>query len=119
MYFIDTANNGSYKPIEIDEKNRPEPIQGKDQWMRDFYGSITYPAIARRNGIGGVVILDIAVDQKGKVTDIGITQGVSTECDHEARRAYVHSVQGGYIPLTINGVSTKFRMELPVEFRLQ
>lgn len=119
VYSIDAANDGNYKPIRLDEKNRPEPIQGKDQWMTDFYGAISYPAIARRNGIGGVIILDIAVDQKGKVTNVGIKQSVSTECDSEARRAYVHSIQRGYIPLTINGISTKFRMELPVGFWLE
>ncbi|MBK8737992.1 MAG: TonB family protein [Saprospiraceae bacterium] len=53
-----------------------------------FYGSIKYPAIARENGIGGVVILDIEVDQKGKVTGVDIKQSVSVECDNEARRTH-------------------------------
>jgi len=97
VYLIDKANNGNYEPIEIDEENRPEPVQGKNQWIRDFYGSIKYPAIARKNGVGGVVTLDIEIDQKGKVIDVGIKQGVSIECDNEARRAFIYSIQKGYI----------------------
>jgi len=119
VYSIDKANNGNYEPIEIDEENRPEPIQGKNKWIRDFYGSIKYPAIARENGIGGVVILDIEVDQKGKVTVVDIKQSVSVECDNEARRAYIFSTQGGYIPLLIDNLPTKFRMELPVGFWIE
>ncbi len=119
VYLIDTANNGSYEPIEIDEENRLQPIQGKKQWVRDFYGSIKYPAKARENGVGGIVILDVEIDQKGKVSAVGIKQGLSIECDSEAKRAYVHSTQKGYIPLIIGGLPTKFRMELPVGFWLE
>lgn len=116
VYLIDRENNGNYKPIEIDEENRPEPIQGNNQWTIDFFGSIKYPAMARVNGIEGVVILDVEIDEKGKVIEVGIKQGVSTECDNEARRAYVYSTPEGYTPLTIDGISTKFRMEVPVGF---
>ena len=119
VYLIDRANNKKYEPIEIDEENRPEPIQGKKQWARDFYGSIKYPAIARENGIGGILILDIEIDEKGKVTDVSVKEGVSIECDNEAMRAFVNSTRNGYIPLVIDEIPTKFRMELSIGFWLE
>ncbi|HRG21301.1 MAG TPA: energy transducer TonB [Saprospiraceae bacterium] len=119
VYLIDKENVGHYKPIEIAKENRPEPKQGINQWTMDFYGSIRYPALARENGIGGVVILDIAIDQNGKVTDISIKKGISKECDNEAKRAYLFSIKDGYNPLVIDGSPAKFKIELPVQFRLE
>ncbi len=119
VYLIDKENSGNYQPIELAEENRPQPIQGKKQWMSDFFGGIKYPAIARENGIGGVVILNIEVDARGKVTAVSIKQGVSIECDNEARRAYINSTQEGYIPLKIDGMPVRFRMELPFGFWLE
>lgn len=119
VYSIDQNNDGNFTIMEIEEENRPQPMQGKDQLTRDFYGSIKYPAVARENGIGGIVILDIEIDQSGKVTQVGIKKSVSVECDEEAKRAYINSTQQGYSPLIINNVPVKFRMELPVGFWLE
>lgn len=119
VYSIDQNNDGNFTVIEIEEEKRPQPTQGKDQWIRDFYGKLKYPAVARENGIGGIVILDIEFDQSGKVTQVGIKKSVSTECDEEAKKAYINSTQQGYSPLIINNVPVKFRMELPVGFWLE
>lgn len=118
VYLVDRVNSGNYDPIEMDEENEPEPIQGKDQWTRDFFGSLKYPATARENGIEGVVILDIEIDQEGKVIDVRIQQSVSRECDNAAREAFIYATQQGYYPLIIDNLPTKFRMKLPVNFWL-
>ena len=54
-------------PIDIAEDSKPQPLQGKMQWYRDFYGEIKYPATARENGIQGVVELESHINAFGKV----------------------------------------------------
>ena len=44
--------------------------------MRAFYSSIRYPAAARERGIGGTVLLDVEVDETGKVAHVGIKQSL-------------------------------------------
>ncbi len=119
VFSVDTDKDGNYEVIELDKENKPKPIQGNDQWARDFYGSIKYPAKARENGIGGLVILDIIIDQNGKVESVDIKHGVSLECDQEAKRAYISSTQKGYFPIMINDIPTELRMELPVGFWIE
>lgn len=119
VFSVDKGNDGNYEIIEIEKENAPEPIQGRNQWVRDFYGSIKYPAKARENGVEGLVILDVEINQNGQVTLVEIKKGISKECDEEAKRAYIHSTQNGYHPLMIDNVPTKFRMELPVGFWLE
>ena len=119
VYSVDTNNDGNYEAIELAKENFPKPIQGKDQWARDFFGSIRYPPQARQNGIQGRVILDIKVDEMGKVTNVGIKEGISMECNEEAKRAFIQSTQRGYLPLIVNNIPTKFQMELPVGFWLE
>ncbi len=115
-FSIDENNDGRYEPFKIELGNEPQPVQGKEQWLKDFFGSIKYPAEARRNKVEGVVILDIEVDQNGKVMFVGIKNGVSRELDDEAKRAFISSTKEGYFPFIINGSATKFRMDIPVSF---
>jgi len=108
-----------YKLIELAKEQRPEPIQGKDQWVRDFYTTMKYPAKARQNSVQGIVILDVIIDENGKVLSVDVGHGLSAECDTEAKRAFLQSTQEGYQPLIFNGEPVKFKMEVPVGFWLQ
>ena len=119
IFSVDTDNDGTYEIIDLQEENIPEPLQGKSQWTRDFYGAIKYPAIARENGIKGTIILEVNIDQFGKLSQVKIKESLSKECDKEALRAYRQATQQGYTPLKINNQATKFRMELPVRFWLE
>lgn len=118
-FSVDTNYDGNYEPFEIGKENRPEPLQGKDQWARDFYSSIKYPAKAREIGIGGIVVLAITVNQNGKVENVDIKKGILQECDNEAKRAFLNSTLEGFFPLIIDNIHVKFKMELPVGFWLK
>ena len=115
--YIDENFDGIYDSVELDES--PEPVQGNDQWIRDFYGSIKYPASARERGIGGIVVLQIQVNQLGTVESVSIKQSLTPVCDEEAKRALLSTTQLGFVPFKHNSKPVKFRMDIPVGFWLQ
>lgn len=117
QYFADSNADGNYERVQPAEA--PEPRQGKDQWVRDFYGTIKYPAADRENGISGIVILAVSVDAAGSVQEVGIKQSLSATCDDAAKQAYLQSTRQGYRSFLINSVPVAFRMELPVGFWLE
>ncbi|NUO00786.1 MAG: energy transducer TonB [Saprospiraceae bacterium] len=115
-YFADDNGDGILEPILLEKE--PEPRQGTEQWTRDFYGTIKYPALARENGIQGIVMLAVLVDETGKVLDADIAKKLFKDCDQEARRAFLSATQQGYTPLARGGVAVKFKMHYPVGFWL-
>ena len=96
----------------------PEPKQGLKQWTFDFYSDIRYPASARENGIGGTVILNVVVNEFGIVEDITVKEGVTPDIDKEALRCGKKSTKV-FTPLIIDGKSYRFRVEVPVKFRIE
>lgn len=118
QYYADLNNNGTYELIDLEADKKPAPNQGQNQWVRDFYGAIKYPAMARENGISGIVMLNVNVDKLGKVANVEVKKGISKACDEEAKRAFIASTKQGYKPLTLQNKTVNFRMELPVGFWL-
>ena len=117
QFLLDDDQDGVFKAVDLMDK--PVPLQGTEQWTRDFYTSIRYPATARKKGIKGIVILDVLVDEFGRVNTVEILQGVSKEIDEEAKRAFVQSTKRGYSPLLYQEKNLPFRMHLPVRFNLE
>ncbi len=117
QYFTDADKDGTFEQVMV-LSQKPEPMQGLEQWDRDFYGSIQYPALARENGIVGTVILDVTVDAMGKVLTTNIKKGIFPACDEEAQRAFTAASQQGYQPLLINNEAVAYRVEVPVRFGL-
>lgn len=118
VYLIDANQDGNYEAIHLDKADRPIPIQGEKQFTIDFYSTVKYPAIARENGIEGAVILEVELNEDGKVLSVNIKEGISTELDNEAIRAFIHASQNGYYPLIINQQPVKFKMHHSVGFWL-
>jgi TonB family protein len=119
LYYVDTDNDGKYTIISIEKDKRPEPLQGEAQFNKELSRLLRYPAIARANGIEGIVLLDVSVDENGKVTDIMVDKSVSKECDETAREAFINASKQGYWPLIINEKTTKFKMACPIKFKLE
>ncbi|GBC79716.1 hypothetical protein HRbin09_00942 [bacterium HR09] len=76
----------------------------------------TYPEIARKARIEGVVILEIIVDKAGNVRDVRVLRGLGmglTEAAVEAVR------QWRYEPATLNGRPVEVYITVTINFRLQ
>jgi len=118
IYAIDPEEDNTYEIIELAKDDEPQAIQGKDQWLRDFYGSLRYPASAREKGISGIVILNVMVDKSGQVTTVDILKSLSIECDEAAKKSFLKSTAKGYSILMHANRPVNYKMEVPVGFWL-
>lgn len=119
IYSIDPNDDGIYDVIEVTKENEPQPIQGKEQFDKDFGKVVKYPAVAREEMIQGIVTLEVDVDINGKVTEILIKKSLSPECDFEAEKAFRFATQNGYVPFVYNKIRTAFRIEYNGSFWLE
>jgi TonB family protein len=77
----------------------------------------SYPPLAERQRVGGVVILQVLVDENGAVQDVKVLRGVKPDLGLDA--AAVSAVRGWrFKPATKNGVRVKVRITQPIPFTL-
>ncbi len=76
---------------------------------------IVYPAEARRNGIEGMVIVRMMVDEEGQVSRMKVLKGIGYGCDREALRV-LRKAQ--FAPATFKGKSVKAWHTHPIKFKL-
>jgi TonB family protein len=75
-----------------------------------------YPALARRRGVEGRVVLTLLIDQTGKVLKIDVTEAAGyglTEAAIEAVR------KSTFVAASVNGRKVASRAVLPIRFRLE
>jgi protein TonB len=78
--------------------------------------SLSYPASAMRERVGGRVVLLVSVDENGRATDVSVKQS-SGRADLDAA-AMACARQSSYEPYRANGVPQTSRVEAPFEFKV-
>ena len=73
-----------------------------------------YPAIAKANGVSGVVIIEAVIDEAGAVRDARVLRSIPN-LDQAALDAVL---QWRYTPTILNGVPTAITMTVTVNFQL-
>jgi protein TonB len=108
-------------PPEDPKDEKPEILE-QVQFMpkmkggiKALYRDITYPELAKRNGIEGTVEVRFIVNEKGEVEDPVIIRGIGAGCDEVVLEAI--KLQS-YTPGIQNGKLVKVRMKQLVHFRL-
>lgn len=119
VHAVDPDNDGIFEVIELEKENYPQPIQGIYQFTLDFNKAMRYPASARENSIGGMVIINIEIDESGRVTNVVVKKSLSEDCDNAALKSFQSASYLGYHPFLINNKPTKIRFDLPVGFYLE
>ena len=77
----------------------------------------SYPPLAARQRVDGLVILQVLVDENGAVQDVTVLRGVKPDLGLDAAAA--KAVRGWrFKPATKNGVRVKVRITQPIPFRL-
>ena len=109
--------DGTYTDLNLETK--PIPSQGEDQFYRDMYLKLRYPANARENDIQGTVMFEVDINEKGQVGKIVKANSLSAECDREAQGAIERGCSKGFIPYEYNGEAVKVKYLIPVNFRLR
>ncbi len=90
----------------------PEIIGG----MQELARHLTYPELARRAGVEGVVYVLAYVDEEGNVQHTEIARGIGAGCDEAAAEA-VGKVQ--FKPGKQRGQPVRVRVMVPVRFSLR
>lgn len=89
----------------------PEPIGG----FRDIQEAIHYPALAKKAGIEGTVIVQVTIDTSGVAKDPVVLRGVDEILDLEALEAIVRV---DWKPAQNGGEPIAVKISIPVVFRL-
>lgn len=103
------------KQVSICWNEKQMPLPGGD--AKDFQQyvskNIRYPQIALDNGLQGVVVYRVLVDENGKLSDIQLVRGGHPVLDSEAKRVITEikqwTIPPGYKPCYMN---------LPIRFKL-
>ena len=95
----------------------PRPDGGLEAFHTHIAESITYPELARREGIEGKVFVQFVINQQGQLTCARVLEGLGYGCDEEALQA-VQSFPSRWIPGQKNDLSVSTRLVVPITFKL-
>lgn len=93
-----------------------------DQKMLTFiYKHISYPPIARENGVDGTVVIQFVVNTKGEIKNARIVRDIGAQCGAEALRVVnlMNEKAGLWTPGKQRGKNVKVQFNLPVKFKLE
>ncbi len=89
-----------------------------DEKMLQFiYGNIKYPAIARENGVEGMVVVKFVVEKDGTITQAEVVREIGAGCGAEALR--VVNMMPKWEPGKQRGRAVRVQFNLPVKFKLE
>lgn len=99
-------------------KSKEELKECSDMEMLKFiYGHIRYPAVARENGVEGMVVVSFTITSVGKVADIEVVRDIGAGCGLESKS--VVASMPDWLPGKIEGTAVGTRFNLPVKFKLE
>ena len=104
------------EPFLIVEQN-PEFKDGLKAMYKFMSDNVKYPAIARENGIEGVVYVGFVVGKEGVIRDVTVKRGIGGGCNEEAVR--VISMMPAWKAGKQNGKAVSVAFTLPVKFKLE
>jgi len=99
-------------PIFVAYDKAPEPIGGYEAIQRN----LVYPEIARKAGVEGVVIVQVVIDEKGRVVDTQILKSLGAGCDEAAMEAIRKT---RWKPAMQRDRPVKVRVSIRVKFQLK
>jgi TonB family protein len=94
-----------------------EDAARKPRWIRNLLSSADYPRVARQAGKDGRVILQILLDERGRVSDVRLLSGAYEALNEVALRKVKHAV---FTPAyNAEGRAVPCRVTLPIRFELK
>lgn len=91
------------------------------QLLEFIYKNISYPAIARENGVEGMTVITFVVEQNGSISDAHIVRDIGAQCGEEALRVVNLMNEQGvkWTPGKQRGRPVRVQFNLPVKFKLE
>ena len=105
----------STNPIKYREKCAEKKL------LSYVYKNIKYPAIARQNGVEGLVIISFVVEENGTVSNAKIAKDIGANCGMEALKVVnlMNERQIRWSPGINEGKPVRVKYNLPVRFKLE
>ena len=120
--YVSGTGTGDY--VEEEEvpfmivEEKPKFMGGDDTaFTKWVYERLTYPEIAKENGIQGRILLTFLVNTDGSVSDVKVQRGVDPSLDKEAVR--VVSMSPKWTPGKQRDKPVKVRFQFPIIFQLR
>lgn len=89
----------------------------EEKLLEFIYRNIQYPAVARDNGVEGMVVLQFVVEKDGSITNIKIVRDIGAGCGEEAKRVVAKMPK--WNPGKQRERPVRVQFTLPVKFVLQ
>ncbi|MCF8245697.1 MAG: energy transducer TonB [Saprospiraceae bacterium] len=86
----------------------------KEKAEKFIQENLTYPPIAKANGIEGVVYVKFVVEKDGSITEAKVLRDIGAGCGQEALR--IISLMPNWIPGRQRGVPVRVQINMPVKF---
>ncbi len=102
--------------FEVVVQQLPGYVGGDTELWKYVYANLQYPQGARDLGLEGTVIVQFTVNKDGKLSDIKCVQDIGGGCGDEAARLVRR--MPAWIPGVYQKRPVKFRLRMPIEFRL-
>ena len=105
-----------------DIANEAERKQCAQKKLLEFiYENIKYPAIARENGVEGMVVVSFVVEGDGSISAPEVMRDIGAGCGDEALRVVklMNELNKKWIPGRQRGRPVRVQFNLPVKFQLQ
>ncbi len=114
-YVAVQTENGN--PILFKDVEEKPLFNGKDlsEFARWICENLVYPEEARKDGVGGRVIIQFVISEDGSVTDAEVLRGVHPALDEAAVNAVKASPK--WTPGKVNGKAVKVKFVFPVLFQ--
>lgn len=90
---------------------------GDEAWFNFLNDNMTYPALAKKQGIQGKVWVSFIVDKEGNVSNVKVARGIGGGCDEEAIR--VVSMSPKWNPAMQSGRPVSVKYNFPINFALR
>lgn len=108
---VTAEKQGATPEVFVVVEQMPELVGGLEAIQED----LQYPAIAKKAGIQGRVIVQFIVNEQGQVVEPEVIRGIGAGADEEALRVVQNAT---FEPGMQRGVPVPVKMSLPVTFKL-
>ena len=100
-----------------DKIEDPQFPGGREKLIEYMEENMVYPESMQRLFKEGEVLVGFFVEPDGVITGVTVVKGLTKEFDDEAKRLVRNMPY--WIPGTKNGVPVRFRMTMPINFKIK
>ena len=89
--------------------------------LKFIYSNISYPALARQNGVEGTVVVTFVVEKDGRVSSTSLVRDIGAQCGQESLRVVDLMTEQDirWAPGRMYGRPVRVQFNLPVKFKLE